>query len=144
MWVKNQYFHREGLRNWVFGAKTGKDGNGWNLINHMDTKIRRHPKVKAEANPFDPKWERYFEEREKDLAKRTFYGKVKALWKVQDGLCPKCEQPIRVEDEFAIHHVIRRVDGGKDTLENLQLLHLNCHRQHHANEGRKREQPDSH
>ena len=144
VWVKNQYFHSEGLRNWVFGAKTGKDGNGWNLINHMDTKIRRHPKVKAEANPFDPKWELYFEEREKDLAKRTFYGKVKALWKVQDGLCPKCEQPIQVEEAFAIHHVIRRVDGGKDTLENLQLLHLNCHRQYHANEGHKREQPDSH
>ncbi len=28
-----------------------------------DTPIRRHRKIQAAANPFDPKWESYFEER---------------------------------------------------------------------------------
>ena len=32
----------------------------------MDTHIRRHIKVKAEANPFDPRFKKYYEEREKN------------------------------------------------------------------------------
>jgi RNA-directed DNA polymerase len=38
-----------------------------------DTKIRRHLKIKARANPFDPDWNRYFEERDllKRLGKKT-------------------------------------------------------------------------
>jgi len=142
-WIKKRYFHREESRDWIFGYK---DGNGkWvNLHKHADTHITRHVKVKAEANPFDPTWETYWEERDKQLANRTFYGKVKSLWKRQEGECPICRESIRVGDEFNIHHIIRRTNGGGETLDNLQLLHANCHRQIHANEGKKREQSDSH
>jgi len=135
-WIKDRYWFKERTRDWIFGVKTEtKDGEGTRLIKHADTPIRRHVKVKAEANPFDPKWELYFEERDKDLASKEFFGKVKALWKRQDGECPKCCQLITIDQEWVIHHIIRRIDGGNDTLNNLQLLHGNCHRQHHAKEG---------
>ena len=33
------------------------------LVNASDTPIRRHIKIKAEAHPFNPAWEEYFENR---------------------------------------------------------------------------------
>jgi hypothetical protein len=52
----------------VFAAHTGRkktDGKPEmiRLVNPMDTVIRRHVRVKPEANPFDPRWRDYFEDR---------------------------------------------------------------------------------
>jgi RNA-directed DNA polymerase len=33
------------------------------LVNPTETKIRRHVKIRAEANPLDPQWRGYFEDR---------------------------------------------------------------------------------
>jgi RNA-directed DNA polymerase len=54
------------------------------------------------------------------------------LWFDQDGICPLCSQKITKESGWHIHHLIRRVDGGKDTMDNLVLLHPNCHDQVHS------------
>ena len=59
------------------------------------------------------------------------------LWasgKRQGSLCPRCKQPITQETGWNIHHVVKKVLGGKDELSNLMLLHPNCHRQLHSNE----------
>ena len=99
---------------------------------HSDKPIRRHTKVKAEANPFDPKWEEYFEKRNLQLMNRFWSNKLKTLWKKQEGICPICQQVINIGDEWEIHHIEPRSLGGSDKTENLQLLHGNCHRQVHA------------
>jgi len=67
-WVKDRYFHSIGPHQWKFAADTGKrtpEGKPiWlKLVYASDTKIRRHPKIRAEANPFDPDWQDYFAER---------------------------------------------------------------------------------
>lgn len=67
-WIKERYFHSIGTRAWVFAADTGrrtlKGQIQWlKLIQACDTPIRRHVKIKAEANPYDPHWRDYFEER---------------------------------------------------------------------------------
>jgi RNA-directed DNA polymerase len=67
-WVKDRYFHPIGPRQWTFAADTGKrtpEGKPiWlKLVYASDTKIRRHLKIRAEANPFDPDWQDYFAER---------------------------------------------------------------------------------
>ena len=72
-WVANRYFHTIGGRRWVFAADTGQrtpDGRTiWlKLVYASHTKIRRHLKIRAEANPFDPHWQDYF-------AERAFYKK---------------------------------------------------------------------
>ncbi|MEW9004194.1 MAG: HNH endonuclease signature motif containing protein, partial [Pseudomonas aeruginosa] len=36
-------------------------------------------------------------------------------------------QAVSKETGWHDHHVIRRVDGGSDTLRNRTLLHPNCH-----------------
>jgi RNA-directed DNA polymerase len=68
-WVRKRYFHAIGGCNWVFAADTGKrtsEGKPiWlKLVDASDTKIRRHVKIRADANPFDPDWQDYFAERE--------------------------------------------------------------------------------
>jgi RNA-directed DNA polymerase len=76
-WIKDRYFLRSGNRNWVFGVrKAGGNGEviGRSLLLAAATPIRRHIKIKADANPFDPDWEVYFEDRAKKARKATHFG----------------------------------------------------------------------
>ncbi|MBL8340684.1 MAG: HNH endonuclease, partial [Rubrivivax sp.] len=68
---------------------------------------------------------------ESDLKGRR---KLAWLWYWQEGLCPCCNQKITKTTGWHIHHVVKRSEGGLEQMSNLQLLHPNCHRQHHANE----------
>jgi RNA-directed DNA polymerase len=67
-WVKRHYFPALRNRTWMFAAKTGQqmpDGQPiWRcLVYAGETKIRRHVKIRRDANPFDPQWKSYFVER---------------------------------------------------------------------------------
>jgi len=139
-WTKQRYFHSIGSRNWVFAAATEKVGfNGkpslLMLRKAADTPIRRHIQVKSEANPYDPEWEMYFEGRHSSKMLNSLKGREKhiRLWKEQNGRCPICRQTITKETGWHVHHIIRRVDGGKDGNSNLVMVHPNCHRQIHVN-----------
>ena len=103
------------------------------LVYAIDTNIRRHRKIKADANPYDPIWETYFEERLALQMGKELLGNWKAwqLWKNQNGHCAECDELITPETGWHIHHVVYRVYGGKDILSNLRLLHPNCHRKVH-------------
>lgn len=96
--------------------------------------IRRHIKVRGDANPYDPSWEIYYEQRlsAKMTDSQTGRGVMRVLWEGQQGICPQCRQPITRETGWHIHHRHWRVYGGTDVLENLELLHPNCHRQIHS------------
>lgn len=126
-WVKRRYFIKEGHRSWVFGTNGGS-----RLRKAADTPIKRHVKVKSQANPFDKEWKEYFEDRHFRLMKDELRTKkLASLWIRQKGECGACSQLLTSETGWHVHHATRRVDGGKDTLENLILLHPNCHRKHH-------------
>ena len=67
-WIASRYWHRLNGKK-VFAVDTGErtpEGKTvWlKLVNVTETKVRRHVKIKAAANPFDPQWRNYFEERE--------------------------------------------------------------------------------
>ena len=64
--------------------------------------------------------------------KKSLFGRAKILWNGQDGTCPNCQQPITIDQEWVIHHKRPISLGGGETLDNLQMLHGNCHRQLHA------------
>lgn len=138
-WVRKRYFHVLGSRGWVFAVDTGKKlSNGRpkliDLRDICDTAIRRHRKIKGEANPFDPRWEAYFEERHgfKMVESLQERKKLLRLWLDQGGRCPICQQLITRSSGWHVHHIVRRVDGGKDGRDNLVVVHPNCHRQIHA------------
>ncbi|MFA7175431.1 MAG: group II intron reverse transcriptase/maturase, partial [Kiritimatiellia bacterium] len=94
-WIKARYFVRQGRRNWVFGT-TVTEENGKEkfvrLVQASDTPIQRHTKIKGEANPYDPEWEEYFEERLRLTMKNNLKGRRRLLhlWLTQDGKCPNC------------------------------------------------------
>ncbi|HLE17703.1 MAG TPA: group II intron reverse transcriptase/maturase, partial [Syntrophales bacterium] len=135
-WIKEKYFKKVGNRNWVFATdlSEGNPEKVLKLVYASDTPIRRHIKIKAEANPLDPKWEIYFEERLGLKMKNNLRERRKPLrlWKNQNGICPTCYQPISKETGWNIHHIQPRCDGGKDNIANLMMLHPNCHRQIHS------------
>lgn len=136
-WVKEKYFHAIGERNWVFcGEVEGQDGamKKVQLFSAHTVPIERHKKIKGDANPYDPAWEMYFEERLGVKMVHNLKGKRQLihLWKEQNGLCPICHQKITKLTGWNNHHLVRRVDGGADRQENRVLLHPNCHRQVHS------------
>ncbi len=135
-WVKEKYFTRRGHDDWVFHG-IAVDGLGRKqpiyLYNTAQTGIRRHVKVQGKANPYDPTWECYFEERLAARMADKLCGRAAAehLWRNQEGKCPVCEQGLTLEEGWHMHHIEWRVYGGSDALYNRMLLHANCHRQVH-------------
>ncbi|HTV39172.1 MAG TPA: group II intron maturase-specific domain-containing protein [Candidatus Sulfotelmatobacter sp.] len=64
-WVKKHCFPAWRNRAWTFAARTGKhkpEGTPiWTRLTYAgDTQIRRHVKIRRNANPFDPQWRTYF------------------------------------------------------------------------------------
>ena len=138
-WIKDKYYHHNGKRDWNFGVK--ESGNRYfNLINPKDVRIIRHPWLQTSVNPYDPKWEEYFEKRFDLKVKGSLVRKRKilALWNEQGGICPLCKQKIKgiIESEngedWHSHHIIPKSEGGLDENSNRVLLHPNCHRQVHS------------
>ena len=76
-WLKKRYFGQRRGRDWTFFSETcddeGQPGKLW-LHRASSTPIKRHIKVKGEANPYDPACETYFEKREADHMQDTFRG----------------------------------------------------------------------
>jgi RNA-directed DNA polymerase len=104
------------------------------LYSAAGTPIKRHRKIRGAANPYDPEWELYFEDRLKRRMVEELEGqrRLLRLWMQQEGMCLVCGQTLTKEDDQHIHHIRQRVEGGRDTLDNLVLLHVNCHRQVHC------------
>jgi RNA-directed DNA polymerase len=131
-WISKKYFKSIEGNNWVFYADV--NGKQHLLTETARVPIKRHAKIKAEANPYDPKWETYYEKRLDVHIVDTFKGKrwLIHLWKEQKGLCPMCQQKITKITGWHSHHIEWRSKGGSHTAENRVLLHPNCHQQVHS------------
>lgn len=132
-WVKDKYFHTSERQKWIFcGDMVGKEGKLYQvqLLKASSVAIIRHTKIKGEANPYDPTWEIYFEERLGVKMVNDLKGRRQLLylWKQQEGQCPLCRQKITKLTGWNNHHIVRKTDGGSDKADNRVLLHPNCHR----------------
>jgi RNA-directed DNA polymerase len=125
-WLVERYFPHHTGEAWRFtDPATGKQ-----LLRVREAvKPQRYLKVKGEANPFDPAWEVYFQDRDRQLALWASSPFRATLLRQQHGLCPGCRQVIQVEEEVELHH--RDGNHQHNHLGNLVLLHPNCHRQEH-------------
>ena len=132
-WVRERYFKTRGSRNWVFTAAEEKeDGTIRELIlfRESDMPIQRHIKIKSDANPHDPRWNSYFEALWGKKMQRSPKGRRKLyyVWLGQDGLCPDCQKPVTKSTPWNTRYIVKKNDGGTNTISNLQIHHLNCHR----------------
>lgn len=64
-WRRQKYFRQKGDRNWIFYAKTTKEGKSktTDLFYAAQVPIERHVKIKCEATPYDPTFKEYFKQR---------------------------------------------------------------------------------
>lgn len=139
-WVLRRYFHPIGSYSRVFSVKLDSEQaekrgrERTNLVRTSDYAIKRHTKVRMKANPYDPEWEMYFEERLRSKMLRNPRGgrKIVHLWVDQEGTCPVCQQKLEMEESWHVHHILPRHAGGGEQQSNLILLHYNCHMQVHS------------
>ncbi|WP_373535859.1 group II intron reverse transcriptase, partial [Microcoleus sp.] len=126
-----KYWRTVGNRNWCFSTEDGLE-----LINHADTPIVRHIKVKSDASPYDGDWTYWSKRRGEypDTPKR-----VSKLIKKQKGICSHCGLYFTSTDIVEVDHIKPTSLGGKDTYDNLQLLHKHCHDTKTATDGSMRQ-----
>jgi RNA-directed DNA polymerase len=135
-WCKQKYFAQRCGRNWSFFGETcddhGQPSTFW-LWHAGSTPIKRHIKVKGDANPYDPVYATYFEQREAAHMRDTFRGSrvLRFLWFEQRGLCVLCNERITRITGWRLHHCVPRVLGGSTSAENRVLLHPECHSRVH-------------
>ena len=131
-WLKMKYFGRREDRDWTFFGETcddqGQPNRVW-LYHAKSMPIQRHVKVKGEANPYDPAYEPYFENREGDHMRETFRGTrtLRYIWNEQRGLCTVCNTSITRTTGWRLHHCVPLVLGGSKSAVNRLLLHPECH-----------------
>ncbi|ESR00622.1 RNA-directed DNA polymerase [Stutzerimonas chloritidismutans AW-1] len=131
-WIRNKYFRSIGGQNWVFAYpyKNGKGERHYRQLYKLaETAIVRHKRLPGEYQPYDAahelKWEALRVQRMQH--KLRYQGQILSIFRRQKGVCALCGHAISKETGWHDHHVIRRVDGGPDTLSNRVLLHPNCH-----------------
>jgi RNA-directed DNA polymerase len=125
-WLTDRYFPHHKGEAWRFTDPT----TGKQVIHVQEVvKPQRYVKVKGDANPFDPQWEAYFQDRDRTLALGASSAFRATLLRQQHGVCPGCRQVIQVEEEVELHH--RDGNHQNNQLGNLVLLHPTCHHQEH-------------
>ncbi|MEL0588227.1 MAG: group II intron reverse transcriptase/maturase [Planktothrix rubescens PR222] len=124
---KDKYWRAVGDKNWCFSTE-----NGMELLTHASTPIVRHIKVKGEVSPFDGNWIYWSKRRGEYPGTST---RVSKLIKKQKGICPHCGLYFTSTDIVEVDHIKPTSLGGKDTYDNLQLLHKHCHDTKTANDG---------
>jgi RNA-directed DNA polymerase len=129
-WRHRKYwgrFHLDRLDPWVFGDKQ----TGGYLLKFSWFPIERHTLVKGKSSPDDPRLADYWEKRQAAKARDLTFSKQK-LAKRQKGRCPECGESLFNDEELQVHHLLARSKGGKDSYNNLALVHLLCHQHIHA------------
>lgn len=125
-WVYERYWHR--IQKGEYDAmtfSTSQDGKNpcW-LLSHARTPIVRHKKVKGAKSPFDGDliyWStRLGEHPEMDAT-------VAKLLKHQEGKCAYCRLNFMDGDLMEKDHTVEKRFGGKNSFDNLQILHRHCH-----------------
>lgn len=122
-WMSKKYWQSIGGDNWVFATR--KEGlKPLRLLNHADTPIVRHVKVKGEASPYNGNLV-YWSTRMGNNPEMP--SRVSKLLKKQKGKCTHCDLFFREDDVIEVDHRIPKSQGGKDFYDNWQLLHRHCH-----------------
>jgi RNA-directed DNA polymerase len=150
VWLKTRKFlnrlHQNKNRDWKAERYFKPDHNGisknkWILTDPKDntcqlTKmswipIERHSLIKQNYSPDNPMLKLYFERRdEKEFSANNVLHRQK-IAKSQKYKCRVCSQSLVGDEDLEINHIVPEKVGGKSQYFNLELLHINCHIQHH-------------
>ncbi|WP_333266860.1 MULTISPECIES: HNH endonuclease [unclassified Microcoleus] len=122
-----KYWKTVGTDNWRFCTT-----EGLKLAKHGETEISRYIKVQGTRSPYDGNYT-YWATR---LGKHPEIPiRVAKLLQKQKGKCACCGHYFRQHDVMEIDHIEPKSKGGKNSYDNLQLLHRHCHDEKTANDG---------
>lgn len=126
--AKKLYFKRIGTRDWIFFANNEK-GTTLELFDITSIPIKTQI-ICRDLNPYLAENKDYFASRSMrdGMTSLTFNDLQKTLLKSTEGICKVCSEPITMDDEVEIHHILAKKDGGEDKIKNLLILHEICHR----------------
>jgi len=133
-WIRKKYFTTYG-RKWMYKSEDGK----FTIIDIAKIPIVRFIKIRSgiRVHSNDKETIEYWKKREYTNALNQIYSwKIEKIYKRKKGLCAYCEQPITREEienkSVHVHHMNPRSQGGTDELNNLRLLHQECHTEAHS------------
>ncbi|HLO47985.1 MAG TPA: group II intron reverse transcriptase/maturase [Kamptonema sp.] len=124
---KDKYWRTVEDRNWCYSTEDGLE-----LHTHASTPIVRHTKVKGDASPYNGNWT-YWSKRRGEYPETP--DRVAKLLKRQKGICSHCGLYFTSTDIVEVDHIKPTSLDGKDTYDNLQLLHRHCHDTKTATDG---------
>lgn len=127
-WVANKYWHVSKGNGWHFTSyfkKPKGKQDSLTLKNLSNIHFIQYTQIKGDANPFDPEYDKYFDQRETQKMLITLKGRnsLLYLWKKQDRKCPLCGMPI---DRVLPWNVTEKVVNGKIQ---RSLVHDKCYKQ---------------
>lgn len=130
-WITNRYWLVDQGQGWVFATrKEGKEK--MRLKKHSETPIVRHIKVQGERSPYDGDWIYWSTRMGRHPETDT---RTAMLLKRQKGKCTHCGLFFKDGDLLESDHINPKSKGGKNSYDNLQLLHRHCHDTKTANDG---------
>jgi RNA-directed DNA polymerase len=132
-WVELNYFKEgKGRNGKPIYRLNDKQGQEIELIRHIP--IKRFVKVRRGMRVYDKKASFYWEEREYTNAHQQIYSvKVEKLFLKQNGRCATCNQPTTDIGKVEAHDIVPKICGGNPKeLNNLRLLHMECHDELHS------------
>lgn len=130
-WQKQRYWgklHPQRQDVWVFGDKD----SGRYLWKLRWMTVLRHTLVDGWASPDDPRLSAYWEARAKSKLRFLTPSRKMVAYR-QGGRCPVCHDHLMNGEELQTHHRTPTCHGGRDSYDNLALVHLYCHQQAHGN-----------
>ena len=134
-YFKTVSFHGK-INRWVF---FGENDRGETILLFQIGSVTMKPhtliSINKYKNPYLLEDQPYFEARKStELQKSVLLDKrTQKLLVKQKGLCSVCNKTIDWQNEkVEIHHIKPVKEGGSDKLNNLVVVHWNCHRQIHS------------
>lgn len=127
-WIADKYWHVAKEKGWHFTSyfkKPKGKQDSLTLKNLSNIHFIQYTQIKGDANPFDPEYDKYFDQRETQKMLVTLKGRnsLLYLWKKQDRKCPLCGMPI---DRVLPWNVTEKVINGKIQ---RSLVHDKCYKQ---------------
>lgn len=125
----NQEYSFKGVTHkddWILvGKQKSKKGTVENFLPHIVwVPSEKFVKVKGDKSPFDNDFV-YWGVRTSKY--ENLSTRVQNLLKRQKGKCTLCKQNFTSFDRMEVDHIVPKRSGGRDTYDNLQLLHRQCH-----------------
>jgi len=118
------YHGRKHHSKWVFAVL--KDGMVTDFLPEASwIPKKKWVKVIGTSSPLDPTQHIYW------LNRLASFGNKREnfLMKRQNATCPHCKGKFTIDSTYQTDHIVPRAMGGKDQYRNLQLLHIECHRE---------------